>query len=718
MARLWSCGFELQSATALMEWDTNAGTGAPAISTTTFRSGLAALRINPTTQQRYIEHQLDASGTVKRTFHRFYLNIATAPSATTAIYAIGQSGFFPCYIRLTTARKLELYDGNTAAVVQTGATTLATGTWYRVEVDHNDGASGTGTVTIYLDGVSEATGACSVINGFSRVRMGVYNFNATADLFFDDWAVNDTSGSAQTGLPGAGSIVHLYPDSAGDGNTWQTSAGGAGSATNVQAVDEVTPDDGTTYLKRIATTIKVDDYNLESSASKGIGSGDTVTLVAVGVRGGAISATASTDRDILLRIKSQASGTVVKSASSTNRMNINGWTTHAAAVVRNHKLVSYTDPQAGGAWTPAKLDTAQIGMENQTSVITEVRVSAIWALVEYVPATTISHNLGLITVTETPQALTRLKNRAIGLASAAETAQAMTRRKSRSIGLVASSETAQALSRYKSRGLGLATETCAVQANSHYKARPLGLIASTEAAQAFSRIKYRSIGLNTETDAAQVLRPSKVKLLGLITSTDVAQAMSRIKLRQLNLVTESEAAQGISRVKLRSIALVLSTEAAQAMTHYKMRPLGLVTETDAAQALARLKLHALGLVTETDAAQIVTWHKQIRLGLITELEVPRSITSFVVLFKDITVTVEPARLRTAAEPDGASRIFWGIDEPRTFWAVVDTVLREHASLDEARSAAEAEPGNARTSTDIGPSRLGYDIEPARNDREE
>lgn len=678
MARLWSCGFELQSATALMEWDSTPGASAPVISTSTKRSGAASLRVNPTAQTRYIEHQLDASGTVKQTFHRFYLNIATLPSATTAVYAIGQSGFFPCYIRLTTAGKIELYDGNNSAVVQTGATTLSTGVWYRVEVDHNDGASGTGTVTVYLNGVSECTGAVSVISGFSRVRLGVYNPGTTADLYFDDVAVNDTSGSAQTGLPGEGSIVHLRPNASGDSNTWQTSAGGAGSATNVAAEDEVTPDDATTYLKRIATTIKVDDYNVDSSASAGIGSGDAITLVAVGVRGGAISATASTDRDILLRLKSQASGTVVKSASSTNRLNINGWTSHAAAVPRLHKLISYTDPQAGGAWTAAKLDTMQIGMENQTSVTTEVRVTAVWALVEYVPATTITHAIGLITVSETPQAPTRRKLRNIGLVSEANAPQALTRRKLRNIGLVAESETPQAI----------------------------------------TRRKLRSIGLVSESEAPQHPTLVKVRGLGLAAETNTPQAVTRRKLRTLGLVSESESPQALHIVKVRAIGLVTESNTPQALDWMKVHQLGLISESEAAQALHVQKLFALGLAAETNLAEAIGHYKVKRLGLALEHNTVQTISHFIQLLRDLNFTIGPTRSRAQVSVDVPSRTSWTIAEARLFWSLVETTLRRVIDVEATRSRAQATIADTRGSTEVGLSRLGVDIAPSRNDRGE
>jgi hypothetical protein len=213
------------------------------------------------------------------------------------------------------------------------------------------------------------------------IDAGNWGNTATADLYFDDFAVNQGTGSFQTSYPGQGNIVYLHPNAAGDNNTWETSAGGAGSATNYQAVDEVTPDDATTYLKRITTTIKVDDYNVTDSSTAGIDPYDSISLVQVGMRAKATSATASNDRNILLRIKKTTSGTVSKSGNTD--FSSTSYVTHSDPVPKIYQLNAYTDPDSA-TWTTSTLDTMQIGMENQTSVTTEVDVSKLWAMVEYI----------------------------------------------------------------------------------------------------------------------------------------------------------------------------------------------------------------------------------------------------------------------------------------------------------------------------------------------
>jgi hypothetical protein len=382
VARLWTCGFESQSATAGVEFTSLTGTAA--IDTALHREGAAALRCTPASATGYIEHQVDTAATVKRTFHRVYLRINSLPTSTTTIVAVGQNGYFPVHLRLTTTGTLQLRDSLAGVDVGTPSAALALNTWYRIEIDAADSGSTAATrnVTAYLDGTPfSGTTAIAGTTGYSRVRVGVQNA-CTADLSFDDIAVNDTTGSAQTGLPGPGCVVHLRPSAAGDNNGFATAVGGtAGAANNYERVSEVTPDDATTYNETAATgTTTIDDFNLSSAASAGMSSTDTVTLVAVGAR---IGSTATTAASLVYRLKSQAGGTVAESASVS--VAVAGWASHKAAAPFVHQLVSYTDPQTGAEWTPSRLDTAQIGYRGNVSQTTVRRVSTLWLLVEFVP---------------------------------------------------------------------------------------------------------------------------------------------------------------------------------------------------------------------------------------------------------------------------------------------------------------------------------------------
>lgn len=421
MARLWTCGFELQSAAAGVE--ILSVTGTPSISTSVHRLGAASLRINPTAATQYVEQQVD-TGVVKRTLHRLYLRITTLPSATVTVYAIGQSGYFPAQLRLSTSGTLRLYDAFNGTDLGTASTPLTVGQWYRIELDHTDAAGTAGSVTGafvgYLDGTNfSGSTLVSNINGFSRIRAGFVTA-ATGEIHLDDLAVNDTTGAAQTGLPGAGNVVHLVPDAAGDNNLWATAVGGtAGTANNWGRVSDAPPNDSTSYNETTATgTTTIDDFNLSASATAGIGATDPIRLVAVG---GRIGSNAVTAASIVYRLKSQAAGTVVESASVS--VALSGWATHKAAMPFVHQLTAYTNPQSGAAWTRSALDTAQIGVRSNVSQTTARRVSALWALVEFVGPS--SAAAGTTGETSSAQPLARRKTRALGTAVETTAAQSV-----------------------------------------------------------------------------------------------------------------------------------------------------------------------------------------------------------------------------------------------------------------------------------------------------
>lgn len=393
MARLWSSGFEINSATSNIEWRTC--TNSPTISSTTVRTGGFAGRITslaagtPKYFQNWIGDGGDGDGPY---FCRAYFRVATAPAVQTTIIGLQSiiSGDNVLNIQLTTDLKLELHNA-TAGQVGSDSAALSLNTWYRIEfkIDASGGA-GADELTARIDGVNFASSTTLTLGtGIALLLLGGNLHSELADAgdwFWDDVAINDSTGSAQTSWPGEGRIVHLKPNGAGDNNAWKHDDGTAGDTNNYTECDEVTPDDATSYVKRIDTGSHIDDYACEGSADGGIDSFDTITLVAIWVRAGAISAT-STNRFGNVRIKSASGATVLASADLD--WSVNGWltTSDTASTVLMHPLVSYTDPTTTVAWTPTgtnSIDNMQIGFINTSSSTNEIRVTTIHALVEYV----------------------------------------------------------------------------------------------------------------------------------------------------------------------------------------------------------------------------------------------------------------------------------------------------------------------------------------------
>ncbi len=380
MARLWTSGFELQSTATGMEWDTTTGT--VSISTSTKRSGAAALRCNPTAGTGYISHQVRGFATA-RIMVRFYVNFATLPSADTAIFQWGDgSGWYPQVFYRQSTGGLQAKDAS--AYIGSSSAALTTNTWYKVTFDYDDFNAGN-PLYCYLDDVAFCSGTSgSDLGSGGHFRMGVMN-TCTADVFFDDVAFNDDSGTVQNAIPGAGKVVYLRPNAAGDSNQWLRGGGlNSGNSTNYTHVDDSpTPDDllnDSVGLLQAGTT-QVDEYNVTDCATAGIGSSDTITLVQIGLRaqGGAAG-----PPNFVSRVKGQSGGTVVE--GSTVTFSSSAWNTNCTAFPHSPKQTVYVNPQTSTAWTPSTIDTMQIGLRPTVSTTTQRIVCAMWAVVEYVPA--------------------------------------------------------------------------------------------------------------------------------------------------------------------------------------------------------------------------------------------------------------------------------------------------------------------------------------------
>lgn len=385
MARAWHCGHE---SGATSEWEL-IDTGATVVSTTV-RTGAYSGKISGLVSgARSGFFQAYATGTSAGPWYfRTYINIETLPSAANTIQSLisgaATSNTKRVNVKLNSDGTLTLF--NLTTQIGSASSALSTGTWYRLELLY-DGSGGTSNVTIraYLDGVEFAGATGLTVSSHSQAVMWGGNLQVEAQTqgvwYFDDHAINDSTGAVQNTLPGAGSIIHLHPDSAGDFAEGSAS-GSAPAATGWDSVDEVPPNDGTDYWvlatdSGSSTSADRLDVNCESFAP----SVTSITLVSVGVRSRGATSTADS---YAARIKSQASGTIVESAT-VGIATASFVTNDDTAGSKNYKLTQYVDPQAGGAWTTALLNTMQIGIR-APDANPDVWVTSLWALVEYVPS--------------------------------------------------------------------------------------------------------------------------------------------------------------------------------------------------------------------------------------------------------------------------------------------------------------------------------------------
>lgn len=380
--RIWSSGFELNSITADMEVEATGGAGTIAVVTSPVRTGTYALQTSRTGTAglAWARYRFAESNSTGPFYFRFYLRVADYPDTTANIIALDATGGGDrAGIQMTSTGALRLADlDGTGSPIQVGSDSavLSLNTWYRVEMLY-DASAGLSSVTLSarLDGTQFASSS-SITNGSSvgRVTFGGVTSIANYEYYWDDVAINTTT------WPGSGSIVMLRPNAAGDNSGWTI---GAGAGSNYEQVDEVIPDDATTYLSDISSTgLVTDDYNI-ASATGLIPEGAAIGLVSVGVRGGG---TGTTARTFVTRIKASSSGTVEESSSID--WSFNGWRTNREGpTAHNYVLTLYDLPGASTSdWTITDLDSAQIGVRHDALSINEVRLSTIWLLVDYSPS--------------------------------------------------------------------------------------------------------------------------------------------------------------------------------------------------------------------------------------------------------------------------------------------------------------------------------------------
>lgn len=379
-ARLWSSGFELQTTTAGEEWTTT--TNSPSVSTSVMRSGDASLRCNPTATTANIAQYFSTGGMgAGSVYVRFYLRIATAPDGQEDIFRLSSdvNGDLVA-VRMNTDRTLEFWDIILGpAQFDTDSFALDLNTWYRIEVSYV-----VDTWTMRIDGTTIANDTSASYTGADLNDFSLGCITATtADLYFDDVAVNDTNGTAQTSFPGVGSIVYAWPNAQGDNDPDGCSnTMPCGTPANAyQEIDEIDPDDATTFVD-LDNTNAIGDFAMQDSSTVGIDSFDTVTLVDVGVRAREEASIAS---QFLTRIKSASGGTV--GSGTQVDLGTTVWRTNANADNNNmrNRHISYTDPTTGIAWTPTgtnSIDNMQLGVT--ITGADDIDVSTLWAMVEYV----------------------------------------------------------------------------------------------------------------------------------------------------------------------------------------------------------------------------------------------------------------------------------------------------------------------------------------------
>jgi hypothetical protein len=405
-ARVFHSGFELQTTTDGIEWyDGTPVTAAGAINTsgTFVRSGAASLRVtSPSTgvSKGQSTRFVSSGSNGVDYFLRSAFYFATMPNQATGIMGFGDAATANrVRVRLNTAGTLSVVVDSTE-VAGTGSTVLVTGQWYLIELrakrDATSPGTGADTVELRLNTATELAAVTNAsINGtWNRAVVGLNLFAATdtattGDVYIDDVALNDSSGTAQTGYPGAGSIALLTPNGAGEFDQGTALAGSAAAATAWQSVDDGIATgtvDGTDYVVLDANatswTLTGDRFAVAMSSMPTASAVALVTIHAY-VTNNITTNGAAANSGYSLGVQIANGGT--KSTASSGNINFNKtWTLNIGGVARSvAPLTLYTDPDSA-SWTETKVNSLQ-AMFRSDDGTPSVEVTSMWAMVEYTP---------------------------------------------------------------------------------------------------------------------------------------------------------------------------------------------------------------------------------------------------------------------------------------------------------------------------------------------
>ena len=255
MARLWMSGAEDQD-TAVFSTVVVAGAGASFTATTDQpRTGAASFKaINPNVNgaDAYATVTLPANKT--EIFVRVALYLSALPSWRAVIIEllddIGTNHLALC---VETDGQLKLYRIHNNGTLLAAGSFIVAGQYYLLELRATIAdAGGVGVVRlntavdINFSGDTRNAGNANI----RTIYIGLYNplgtvaYNCTAWL--DDIAINDTAGATQNSYPGNSGIYLLTPDGPGNYTNIPTLVG---AATHWEAVDDVPPDNDTSYVE-------------------------------------------------------------------------------------------------------------------------------------------------------------------------------------------------------------------------------------------------------------------------------------------------------------------------------------------------------------------------------------------------------------------------------------------------------------------------------------
>lgn len=338
ITRKWQTGFEHNDSSEYIGLN-----GTPVISSTKAKTGTYSLRV-----AQGSVYYLHESTTAQAQASMFINHLGLASGASYAVIC----GF---YSNTTQAVEIRWYSdgtlralcGSTEVESVSVATLLNENTWIHIGVDVLLDATN-GWVYVYVDGVEEISFDGDTNDGAASLNRFVVG-NATGDatekwdnyLYIDDVYWNDTDSEVAPALPTGYRYYLIVPDE--DGNYSQFTGSDGNQVNNYQMVDEIPPDDDTTYVSNDNADQR-DSYGMTTQT---IPVGSSVASVIPVAKARKESASSDYGMSLFTRL-STANDDGTKQALGTGW----GWI-----------FERFTTDPGSGAWSQADIDDVEIGIK-------------------------------------------------------------------------------------------------------------------------------------------------------------------------------------------------------------------------------------------------------------------------------------------------------------------------------------------------------------------
>lgn len=337
MSNIWMAGFDLDTNLA-HDYVLGTSGSSPQVITGAARNGTNGMRI--ANNSAYLKK---LTGPITTFYVGFAMRVNSYDSSAAATFlSFNDGASVQVDFSLLASGIIQITRNGTLLVSST--VPIATGPFHfyeaRLTIDGTTGVAEIKVDTVVAATFSGNTKATSNTTA-DTVILGEWARGSNgASYDYDDWYINTSAGSVNNGYLGDCKVIESVPNA--NGTTNQYTQGGTTHTNNFQQVDEIPPDDDTTYITD-ATVGHLDRYTFPTLTAA------TVFAVAVKIRA---------DKD---DVGARAIRAAVKSSSTLADNGADFALTQSS--YQNFQGIFENDPNTSAAWTAAGVNAAEFGVK-------------------------------------------------------------------------------------------------------------------------------------------------------------------------------------------------------------------------------------------------------------------------------------------------------------------------------------------------------------------